>query len=140
VGRTACTEPQCLYKGDLYLYLTCIVTLSVFLVRDIISPKLTFYELTQKFRCSKYGKVHPRTGHEGPGGSRGLTLPFHDHGTRRGEGSGSRAGRSLHPGNSWYQFYRRLGGPQGRSVRLRKISPSPGFDPPDRPAHSDSLY
>jgi len=21
VGRTACTEPQCLYKGDLYLYL-----------------------------------------------------------------------------------------------------------------------
>jgi hypothetical protein len=20
VGRTACTEPQCLYKGDLYLY------------------------------------------------------------------------------------------------------------------------
>ena len=22
VGRTACTEPQCLYKGALYLYLT----------------------------------------------------------------------------------------------------------------------
>ena len=22
MGRTACTEPQCLYKGDLYLYLT----------------------------------------------------------------------------------------------------------------------
>jgi len=21
MGRTACTEPQCLYKGDLYLYL-----------------------------------------------------------------------------------------------------------------------
>jgi hypothetical protein len=20
MGRTACTEPQCLYKGDLYLY------------------------------------------------------------------------------------------------------------------------
>jgi len=24
MGRTACTEPQCLHKGDLYLYLTCI--------------------------------------------------------------------------------------------------------------------
>jgi hypothetical protein len=22
MGRTACTEPQCMYKGDLYLYLT----------------------------------------------------------------------------------------------------------------------
>jgi len=22
MGTTACTEPQCLYKGDLYLYLT----------------------------------------------------------------------------------------------------------------------
>jgi hypothetical protein len=26
-------------------------------------------------------------------------------------------------------LYRRLGGPQGRSGRLRKISPPPGFDP-----------
>jgi hypothetical protein len=29
-----------------------------------------------------------------------------------------------------YPLYRRLGGPQGRSGRLRKISPPPGFDPP----------
>jgi hypothetical protein len=27
-------------------------------------------------------------------------------------------------------LYRRLGGPQGRSGRLRKISPPPAFDPP----------
>jgi hypothetical protein len=26
-------------------------------------------------------------------------------------------------------LYRRLGGPQGRSGRVRKISPTPGFDP-----------
>jgi len=26
-------------------------------------------------------------------------------------------------------FYRRLGGPQGRSEQLRKILPPPGFDP-----------
>ena len=28
-----------------------------------------------------------------------------------------------------YPLYRSLGGPQGRSRRERKISPSPGFDP-----------
>ena len=25
MGRTACTEPQCLYKGDLYLYLPLVL-------------------------------------------------------------------------------------------------------------------
>ena len=28
-----------------------------------------------------------------------------------------------------YPLYRRLGGPLGRSGRVRKISPPPGFDP-----------
>ena len=28
-----------------------------------------------------------------------------------------------------YPLYRRLGGPQGRSGQMRKISPPPGFDP-----------
>jgi hypothetical protein len=32
-------------------------------------------------------------------------------------------------GNTRYPLYRRLGGPQGRSGRKRKISPPPGFDP-----------
>jgi hypothetical protein len=29
----------------------------------------------------------------------------------------------------WYPLYMRLGGTQGRSERVRKISPPPGFDP-----------
>jgi len=33
------------------------------------------------------------------------------------------------PGKTRYPMYRRLGGPQGRSGRVREISPSPGFDP-----------
>jgi hypothetical protein len=33
------------------------------------------------------------------------------------------------PGKTQYPFYRRLGGPQGRSGLVRKISPTPGFDP-----------
>ena len=36
---------------------------------------------------------------------------------------------ALPPGKTRYPLYRRLGRPQGRSGRLRKISPLPGFDP-----------
>ena len=32
MGRTACTEPQCLYKGALYLY---IITSIIFIERDV---------------------------------------------------------------------------------------------------------
>ena len=52
-----------------------------------------------------------------------------------------------------YPLYRRLGGPQSRSGRVRKISPTPGFffrslyslvlirtRTPDRPVRSESLY
>jgi len=45
------------------------------------------------------------------------------------EGSASRPGCSLPPGKTQYPLYRRLGGPQGRSGQVRKISPPPGFDP-----------
>jgi len=41
----------------------------------------------------------------------------------------SRPGHNLPPGKTRYPLYRGLGGPQGRSGRVRKISPSPGFDP-----------
>jgi hypothetical protein len=36
---------------------------------------------------------------------------------------------ALPPGMARYQLYRRLGKPQSRSGRVRKISPPPGFDP-----------
>ena len=45
-----------------------------------------------------------------------------------GEGSASRPGRSLPPGKTRYPLYRRLGGPQGQSGQVRKISPPPGFN------------
>ena len=43
-----------------------------------------------------------------------------------------RAPAALPPVKTRYPLYRRLGGPQGRSGRVRKISPPPVFDP--RPA------
>ena len=36
---------------------------------------------------------------------------------------------ALTPGKTRYPLYRRLGGPQSRSGRVRKILPPPGFDP-----------
>jgi len=36
---------------------------------------------------------------------------------------------ALPPGKTRYPLYRRLGGPQGRSGQVRKISPPQGFDP-----------
>ena len=36
---------------------------------------------------------------------------------------------ALPPGKTRYPLYVRLGGPQGRSVRVRKISLPPAFDP-----------
>ena len=50
-------------------------------------------------------------------------------GLEGGEGSASYPGRSLPPRKTRYPLYRRLGGPQGRSGQVRKISPPPGFDP-----------
>ena len=44
-------------------------------------------------------------------------------------GSASRPGRSLPPGKTRYPLYKKLGGTQGQSGQVRKISPPPGFDP-----------
>ena len=49
---------------------------------------------------------------------------------------------ALRPVKTRYPLYRRLGGLQGRSGLVRKISPSAptGTRSPDRPASSESLY
>jgi len=46
---------------------------------------------------------------------RGIALLFHGRGTRRGEWSAACLGRTLLRGKTRYPFYRRLGGPQGRT-------------------------
>jgi hypothetical protein len=46
-----------------------------------------------------------------------------------GVGGQRYAPAALPPGKTRYPLYRRMGGPQGRSRWVRKISPAPGFDP-----------
>ena len=56
------------------------------------------------------------------------------------DGSASRPGRSLPPGKTRYPLYRRLGGPQGRSGQVRKISSPTGIRSLDSPVCIQSLY
>ena len=49
--------------------------------------------------------------------------------TLYGVGGQRHAPAILPPGKTRYPLYRRLGGPQGRSGRVRKISSTPGFEP-----------
>ena len=51
----------------------------------------------------------------------GLTLLFHDRGTRSGEWSVARPGRTLPPGKTRHPLYRRLDLPQGRSGRAEYL-------------------
>jgi hypothetical protein len=46
-----------------------------------------------------------------------------------GVGGQRHAPADLPPGKTRYPLHRRLGGLQGRSGKVRKISPPPGFDP-----------
>ena len=55
---------------------------------------------------------------------RGIALLFQDRGTRRGESSAARPGRTLPPGKTRYPLYRRMGGLQGRSGRAENLVPS----------------
>jgi hypothetical protein len=59
---------------------------------------------------------------------RGIALLFCDLGARRGCGV-SIIPQPLYPlGTTWYPMYRRLGGPQGWSGCVQKISSPPAFD------------
>jgi hypothetical protein len=77
------------------------------------------------------GKGSPYSRPWGPKrGRRGIALPVRE--PRHEEGMGwlaPRPGRFTPGRDTWYPLCRRLGGPQGRFERLRKISPPPGFDP-----------
>jgi len=85
--------------------------------------------IVKNVKCTLVRALRLCTGRTANRGSRGIALLFLDHGTRRCERPGSRPGRSLSSGKTRYPLYRRLGGPQGRSGQVRKMSPPPGFDP-----------
>jgi len=90
-------------------------------------------------KCTLAQALRLCTGRTAHRESRGVALLFHDHDTRRGEGSASRPGCSLLPGMSRYLLYRRRGGPRAGLDRCGK-SRSKGIRSPGRPVRSQSLY
>jgi len=76
------------------------------------------------------GKVHNRTDHDDLEGREVYLCSFFNLVTRWGGGwTVSATLRPLYSEQETrYTLYRRLGGPQSRSGRVRKISRSPGFD------------
>jgi hypothetical protein len=84
---------------------------------------------SHKVKQSK-SKVCPRREHKGPEGDKrysstlSLTSALDE-----GGWSTPRPGRFTPGKETLYSLYTRMGGPQGRSGRVRKISLPPGFDP-----------
>ena len=84
------------------------------------------------------GKVHPRTGHVGREGEWRYSCTLSLTSALVGGGwSTPRPGRFT-PAKDPVPIL--LGGPQGQSGRVRKISPPTGIRFPDRPSRSESLY
>jgi hypothetical protein len=87
------------------------------------------------------GKVHPRTGHEGPEGEKRYSSTLSLTSALNGGGwSMPRPGRFTPGKETPYPLYRMLGGRHGLSGRVRNISPPTGIRSPDLPARSESLY
>ena len=73
--------------------------------------------ISQKVKVTKAQRV-----------SRSIALPFHEIGAYIGVGDQHHGPAASPPGKTRYALYRRLVRPQGRSGRVRKISPPQGFD------------
>ena len=82
------------------------------------------HQLKKNINCTLVQALRLCTGRTAHRGSRGISLLFLDHDTRKGEGLASSPGRSLPPGKTRYPLCRRLGGPQGRSGREENLVPT----------------
>jgi len=72
-------------------------------------------------------KGYPIAGHESPDGEYRYRPTLSLTSVPDGVGGQRHAPAALPPGKTRYPLYRRLGGPHGRSGRVRNISPPPGF-------------
>jgi hypothetical protein len=84
--------------------------------------------------------VHARTGHGVPEGEKRHSSSISSNSALDRGGGQRHASAAVPSGISRYPFYRRLGGAQGRSRLLRRISPPTRIRSSDRPACSVSLF
>jgi hypothetical protein len=104
-----------MYDGENSVVVSCFLIRAILFIsvryrgRQILlfwSQGLLFYETASwtkvKVKVTLAQALRLCTGRTAHRGSRGIALPFLDHGTRRGEGSASRPRRSLPPGKTRY--------------------------------------
>jgi hypothetical protein len=128
----------CIYKR-ISVYLCAFVGTTIVYKGTAFRRQVTTYHVSNSFlawrrvpnlspQCKVKGKVHPRTGHEGPEGKQRDSSTLSLTSALDGVGSQRHAPAALPPGKEiLYPLYRTLGRPQGRSGRMRKTSPPPGF-------------
>jgi hypothetical protein len=97
--------------------------------KAVALPWIVLGKVKVKVKCTRVQALKLCTGRAAHRGSRGLALPFHGHGTRRGWGVSVTLRPLFTPRKTRYPLYRRLGGPQGCSGQVRNILPPPRFDP-----------
>ena len=89
-----------------------------------------FSHKSYKINCNLVQALRLCTGRTAHRGSRGIALPFHDHGTRRGEGQ-RHAPAALYPGKDPVPIVQEAGwapGPVWTGAE-NLAPPPPGFDP-----------
>ena len=102
---------------------------------------LVFPVIVKKVKWTLVQALRLCTGRTTHRGSRGIALPFLDHGTRSGWGVSLTPRPLFTPGGKTrYPLYRRLGGLQDRSGQVQENFARTGIRSPDRPARSQSLY
>ena len=84
--------------------------------------------------------VHIITGHESPEGEYRYSSTLSLTSALDGVGGQRHAPAALPPGKTRCPLHKRLGGPQGRSERVRKILASTGIRSRDRLARKECLY
>jgi len=121
------------FKGLMPSLFWCVLQLSLPIIIRLLFTLVQSNPVTYKVKrvkCTLVQALRLCTGRTTHGGrSRGIALLFHDHGSRRGWGVSVTPRPFFTPGRDPVPIYRRMGGPQGRSGHVRKISPPPGFDP-----------
>ena len=121
--RSPCAHTHTHTHTHIYIYISKITLFRSWMstwprVLELLAPFILI-NLPYKVKV-KWSRYRPGVAQ---GVGRGIALLNHDRGTRRGEWSAARPGRSLPPEKTRYPFYRRLGGPQGRSERAENLVP-----------------
>ena len=97
--------------------------------------KAQCWKVKGKVKCTLVQALRLCTGRTAYRGSRGITLPFHDHATRRCEGSASRPGRFL-PGKDPVPIVQEAGWAPGPVWISAENLAHTGIRSPDRPSRS----